>query len=360
MATTLRLEQVSDLASLRDDWTPLAERTRNPFLSWEWQSTWWRHYAAGRELLLFRCLDGFGRVVAILALHRAARRPVATVRFLGGGISDRLHPICAEEDRAAAADALRRALTLVGAGVAFAEDMPRGWGALLGGRRWGGVSSPVLRTHAQSFAEYLAGRSGNFRRQFRKRERRLVQEHGIRFRLAGDPDRLERDIETLARLHELRWQGRSNALSGVQLAFHLDFARQALERGWLRLWLLEANGRPAAAWYGFRFGGSEWFYQSGRDPSLGAAADGALLLLHTIRAAIDDGLGEYHFLRGDEAYKARFANGDAPVESVAIARGPLAHAALAAAALARNDKRQLPGPAGRLAGKLDEWSLVTR
>ena len=113
-------------------------------------------------------------------------------------------------------------------------------------------------------------------------------------------------------------------------AFHLDFARAALARGWLRLWLLELDGQPVAAWYGFRYAGCEWYYQMGRDPRRDRQAVGFVLLCHTMRDAFDAGVREYRLLRGDEEYKDRFATHDPGLATVAVARTPAAHAAIAA------------------------------
>jgi hypothetical protein len=128
--------------------------------------------------------------------------------------------------------------------------------------------SPVIEIEGTSWDDFLASRSPNFRSQVRRKERKLAREHSLLFRLSDDPARLGDDLEKLFELHEARWgEAGSGALSGARAAFHRDFAPLALERGWLRLWIAEVDGTPVAAWYGFRFGGTEWYYQSGRDPA---------------------------------------------------------------------------------------------
>ena len=62
----------------------------------------------------------------------------------------------------------------------------------------------------------------------------------------------------------------------------MPLRRHALERGWLRLWVLEADGKAVAAWYGFRFAQIDWYYQSGRDPDWERQSVGFVLLAHTI------------------------------------------------------------------------------
>jgi CelD/BcsL family acetyltransferase involved in cellulose biosynthesis len=94
----------------------------------------------------------------------------------------------------------------------------------------------------------------------------------------------------------------------------------------LRLWRLELDGAPVAVWYGFRFGETEFAYQSGRDPTHEREGVGLVLLAHTIREALDDGMRAYRFLRGGEAYKAHFADADEPVTTWALARTALGSA----------------------------------
>jgi len=193
------------------------------------------------------------------------------------------------------------------------------------------AASPVLPIAGRSFEDFLGSRSRNFRAQVRQRERRLVREHHIVYRLTDDPSRLEADMRTLIDLHSARWAGgRSSAFSGRRASFHLDFARRALDNGWLRLWTMEANGKPVAAWYGLRYAGIESYYQAGRDPAFERLHVGFVLLSHTIRCAFEDGMREYRFGLGDEPYKRRFAESDPGLDTVAVTSGARGRIALAA------------------------------
>jgi CelD/BcsL family acetyltransferase involved in cellulose biosynthesis len=94
--------------------------------------------------------------------------------------------------------------------------------------------------------------------------------------------------------------------------------------------VLELDGTPRAAWYGFRYAGAESYYQAGRDPSLDRYSVGFVLLLHSIREAFEDGMSEYRFLHGGEAFKYRFATDDPGLVTVACGLTPLGTAALGA------------------------------
>jgi CelD/BcsL family acetyltransferase involved in cellulose biosynthesis len=252
-------------------------------------------------------------------------------------VADQLAPVCAPDDRPQAARALEAAFADSGAQLLVADRLPgeQGWTGLLGGRLMRTEPSPLLDAGGADFDAWLSSRSKNFRDQAKRRERKLRREHeSVEFRLSDDPERLDSDFDTLVRLHEAHWGERSGSFAGERLSFHRDFVHAALERGWLRLWTLEVDHRPAAAWLGYRFGGIEWYYQAGRDPALERENVGFVLLVHTIRSALDDGMREYRLLLGGESYKDRFANGDHGLETVALGSGLRGRAAIAAVAAA--------------------------
>ena len=333
----LTLEPAADMGELRSLWTRLAERSRNLFNTWEWADAWWRHLGHGRLRLVVARRPG-GEPVAVLALYETARGPVSIMRLIGHGPADQLGPVCDPADTADVARALRDALgTLLRCDAFVGDDLAAddGWSIRLGARTIAREASPVLDIGGMDWSDYLASRTSHFRKRIRYQERRLFRDHRATYRLCDDPARLEEDLDTLVELHEARWRpGASVAFAGDRGAFHRDFAARALERGWLRLWFLEADGRAVAAWYGFRFGGSEWFKQGGRDPAWDDRSVAAVLVTHTIREAVRDGVQEYRFLRGNEPYKRRYCDADRSVETIVAARGAAARLTISGAAVA--------------------------
>jgi CelD/BcsL family acetyltransferase involved in cellulose biosynthesis len=215
----------------------------------------------------------------------------------------------------------------------LAEQVPgdEDWAALLHGRVLSREASPVLDVATKDWDEFLAGRTTSLRKQVRYQERRLERDHELRYRLIEDAATLPEALDVLFTLHGTRWGTAGTAAYGEAQRFHRAFAIRALKRGWLRLWFLELNGRPVAAWHGFRFGGADWHYQSGRDPDWDRYSVGAVLLAHTIRDCVESGIPRYLFLRGDEPYKLRFATGDPGLEMLALGSGILGRAGLLAA-----------------------------
>jgi CelD/BcsL family acetyltransferase involved in cellulose biosynthesis len=138
---------------------------------------------------------------------------------------------------------------------------------------------------------------------------RRLERLGGRVRLVRGESELAAAMEALFDLHTCRWQRR--LLPGVfrkrdVRLFHAEFAREALHRGLLRLWLLELAGRPIACVYGWAAGGALWHYGGGFDPDLARYSPGTALLGCAIEEARAEGLRRWEFLRGAEPYKARW------------------------------------------------------
>jgi CelD/BcsL family acetyltransferase involved in cellulose biosynthesis len=92
------------------------------------------------------------------------------------------------------------------------------------------------------------------------------------------------------------------------LAFHNEITRRGIERGWMRLYVLRLNGAIAAVMYGFAYNRRFYFYQHGFDAQYSQHSAGLALMALTIRAAIDEGLQEFDFLWGEEAYKSLWSH----------------------------------------------------
>jgi CelD/BcsL family acetyltransferase involved in cellulose biosynthesis len=326
-ALGLRIEVSDSLVDVRDELSRLAEESENVFATPEWLETWWKHFGSGR--MRIRALrDPDGRLVALLPLYLTRRGPLRVMRFLGHGPGDQLGPVCAPSDRAAAASALHDVLGSERFDVFLGEELPGDAPWSLPGQTYRRSGSPLADLRGATWEDYLSTRSRKLRKAAaRLREERLRRDFGGRFR-PGDPSQFESDFDTLLALHDLRWPPGTSLFGGRERAFQQEFAQLARDRGWLRLWFLELDGRPAAAWYGFRFGDTYGAYQSGRDPAFAQLSIGTALDLHTIRVACQEGVREYRLLRGEERYKYRLATDDRGLVSIAVGRGPLGRSLL--------------------------------
>jgi CelD/BcsL family acetyltransferase involved in cellulose biosynthesis len=345
------------LGEIEADWRSLAERRGNAFLTPEWYFAWLRSYGAQADpaVIAVRAPAGDLRGIMPLARDRAARP--RSLRFGGANLADHLHPVAGleEEEAVAVAAGARLGAEISGWSAIVLDnvDADAGWWRAM-------MSAAPVSLAAVSYREttlpciqlptswdtYLASRSRNFRSQLGRKLRALQRSHEVLFRRTQAASELASDLETFFRLHDARWESRGGSSSTTERArsFHADFAAAALERGWLRLWLMEVDGDSVAAWYGWRLGERYSYYLAGFEPRWSDASVGLLLLAHTVHEAIDEAASEYDLLLGEEAYKQRFATATRPVETVILARPfhPMRVLAGAEAALWRAHRRLPP------------------
>lgn len=316
-----------------DAWRALAELRSNPFSTPEWYFAWLESHPE-EEPFLIVWPGGGGELRGVLPLTRTKLGPLSQIGFAGVERSDWLTLACAPEDEeamaAGAGELLRRLraewhllfLQRLDAGPSGA-GRPRWLDALAShARRRRGDVLPFIAFDEGGFPGYLAGRSRNFRSQLGRRRRKLERECGMSFRMTARETELGPDMEAFFAMHDERWRGRggSQALSADAKDHHRRFAAAALKRGWLRLWIAEADGEPGAAWYGWRIGDRYCYSLSGLRHAYESYGLGTVLLAHTIEQAAEEGAGIYDLMWGDEAYKARFETDRRNVTSWRVAR----------------------------------------
>jgi CelD/BcsL family acetyltransferase involved in cellulose biosynthesis len=316
-----------DREALRDPallatWRELAELRENPFLTPEWYLASLESYPAEEPFAIAWRVDS--EVRGVLPLVGVSEGPAKLLRFAGARRGDWFTPVCRPEDEEAMAGAcaafLHRERGQWHAIRLDRIDAECDWPAALHqaevGRMAVGPSRredvlPYIDFDERGFDGYMADRSRNFRSQLGRRRRRLERDHGLAFRMTEAPQELNADLDTFFRLHDERWRDRGGSSSQSPAARQHQrlFAAAALERGWLRLWTAEADGLPAASWYGWRIGGRYCYALAGLSERFERHGLGAVLLAHTIEQAAAEGARVYDLMWGDEGYKKRFETG---------------------------------------------------
>jgi len=311
------VDSTADFAALRDEWEELlqASDADGLFLTWEWLFTWWQEVGSRHRLAIALVRQG-GRLIG-LAPWVVRRRLPARLEFLGSGRvgSDYLDVVARRGSEDEVVQALAAHLDRRG-GTAMLTQMPeRGLAshlarALVSGawRSLGDATHvcPFIDLSGHDWESLLASLGPSHRSNLRRRLRQLEARYSVDFSAIGDAAELDRSFDVLLELHQLRWQrrGGSDALVDAPLvSFHRRFSRLALERGWLRLFVLRLDGRPAAVWYGFRYGDRFLFYQAGFDPAFACRSVGMVSMCLAIRAALQEGAKELDLLHGAEPYK---------------------------------------------------------
>lgn len=296
------------------------------FLTREWLMSWWVAYGGKRQLTLLLCFDG-AELVGLVPLYRAGVRTdlrvsLDVLRFVGDGTYDSDH-----------LDLVARAgyeVDVVRAMVDWLVAQRAEWDlfdvdniradspslqALLGEIRARGWSHTVVdEQHAvidlpDTWDGYLASLSSSMRSGIRRKERDAQKGKTITFRRCEREADLPAFLQQLYAMHGDRWENRgqpgSFAFPGRQ-AFYERLGRELLARGWLSFWLLDVDGDPAAAEFGFRYGSTHSFLQSGFSSTHAHESVGILLKSHILQGLITDGIRHYDFLGGGEAYKLKW------------------------------------------------------
>ena len=345
ISSEIELSVAGDDASIDElgaEWRSLAVLAGNAFLTPEWYDLSRQQVDHGARPVV-ACAHHAGRLVGVLPMVSGPGRR-APVRFAGAGLGDRFGPLLAAD----APDDLRSSLygaVLDAAGglpveLVRVEAQSEWWNQSGAGRTV--VTSPagewpVADLGSAGWDAYLASRSRNHRSQIRRRLRAIHEAHEVEGWSPDSTAEVSSGMEELFRLHAARWDGRSERSSFDRpeaQAFHRAFAQAAAAQGWLRLYMLRADGKNVAAWYGWRLGGTVSYFQAGYDPDWASLSVGSVLFAETIRLAAEEGAQAYDMLLGDESFKLRYATRVVDAVSV-VAAARWSRARLRASAVAR-------------------------
>ena len=319
-------EGVDAVAVHREAWDELAAQRPSPFLTHAWISHW-VNARAPTSVLCATLRGPSSRLLAggvfcrtrkgiaaaadvhsgdwdIVAVNDHARR-----RLWEGLASESLGWISLRQVRADAPETMvaREALAEAGYGVVRSVRQ---------------VPSPYVPLPS-SFDELLSSRSHNARQQVRRNRRRL-ESAGGRYRTCTGGAQLEQDLDSFLRVEASGWKGRDGTAILSQPdtdQLYRGFAREAAERNWLRLHLVEIDGNTIAGALAVAIGGEGFFLKIGFDESYAYLAPGVALTAEMLRAAIDEHLRGMNLLGPMDRYKARWTDELRPREQLHFCHG---------------------------------------
>jgi CelD/BcsL family acetyltransferase involved in cellulose biosynthesis len=327
MQGTFQIERVS-FDALRAAWASLLPTsvTPFPFQSIEWAESWWSVFGAGNELLLLRATDECDRVIGVAPLMLTETALGRTIQFIGGAdVTDYLDIVAAEGDLggvwAGVLDHLMairdewdaidlHCLPQWSPSHAAVADLLSSTLAVEIGQE---EVCPIVRLDG-SFEMYLRALPKKERHEVRRKARNFERDAPTgRLRVITEKDDALAALPDFFRLHRLSAPDKERFLTPDVERFFAAMTGATADAGWLRLYLLEIDGTPAAAVYSFVADGRLLLYNSGYDPAFAHVSAGMVLVGMMIEDAARNGLTVFDFLRGNEAYKYRFGATDTPV-----------------------------------------------
>ncbi|HVP21183.1 MAG TPA: GNAT family N-acetyltransferase [Anaerolineaceae bacterium] len=327
-------------SELQAEWNNLLEQsiTHVPFLRYEYLEAWWQTRGGGEwpqsELAIISASRD-GKLVGVAPFFQATNRDGQPSLLLLGSIevSDYLDLIARPEDL----DEFTAGLLAFAAGAALPvwkaidlynlfETSPS-LAALQKAAKGMGWSyrceilqqAPYIPLPGD-WETYLAGIDKKQRHEIRRKLRRAQEaEAEIEMRFAGDPDRLEADIEGFMAL--MAQDPDKAAFLTPAMRKHMRLVmRCASENCCLQLSFLEVNGVKAAGYLSFDYLNRIWVYNSGIDQSFAEYSPGWVLLGYLLKWANEQKRTSFDFMRGNEEYKYRFGAVDRQVVRVVISR----------------------------------------
>lgn len=313
---------IDDIKALQWQWDDLLTRAENHsiFQTWEWNYCCCKHFAKDKNIFILSIWDDNKLTGLVpMQINHLWKLPVRKLQFIGYGISDYLDFIVDSKMESAVLSCIYEWLDLNNKrwDILDLQPVPE--------------SSAIFRYHnidrlnqetinknisysislPKTYDEYLEF-LGRKTRSDLKYHTNLTNRNfnNIDYHLYGISD-FQSGLNELFRLHTLRWQKckQSGVLaeSGIR-NFYIDAAEFFVQRGWLRLESLIFNNDVAAIDMNFTYRRKVYGYIRGFNLEYSRFSPGSLLMAKSIELAIEQGVSEFDFMKGNESYKKHWTN----------------------------------------------------
>ena len=334
VARALHVDEVTTLAgfeALKPEWDKLLAACARPeiYQTHEWMSAWWACMGRGRSLLILTVRSG-GELVGLAPLMRRTERmfgiPVRKVEFItmmrhadaptncSASLDFLLLPARRDEALAAIVEHLGRCrwdclrlhpipAASGTAGLVEGAALARGWHAHVR-HVFDNAVVPVV----PGWEAYMKALSPRFAKSLRAQERRLANKGEVKFvEFPRDTD-VGRLYQEILDVEERSWKWNVGvSLNSVAFNdFYRVFAEKTLKNGWVRLWMMQVNGRNVAYDYIVDYHGQVASLKTSYDDAFRNCGPGNLLTWHEFQRFFEDGTREISLLWGDMSNKERW------------------------------------------------------
>jgi len=319
------ISESEEFESLSEVWDGLLRNggDNNPiYLTHEWLLTWWKHFGEGKKLNVL-IIEKEHQVIGVFPLMRTEYRigplKIRTLETIGavncnhiglvrsGSSEEAVSAFLTYLEEEFAKGELVLRLTWVPDDSRFLDLLRR--------RISLSPNSLVMQEKVKTLApyiilpstwdEYSRSLSPNRRHILRRKLRYLERSHRVEYQTCT-LENLDNTLSRFIELHESRW--RASHVRGVfsdpQMAgFYRDIAKLFIKRGWLYFSCLIVDGELASVEYNFVHNRKFYCATAARDIRFSKYSVGHIHQMFLVKYAIEKGLREFDFLRGDEPYK---------------------------------------------------------
>ena len=317
------LSKVVDFKDIETDWRQWEKDGHIPtvFQTFDWAECWWKHFGFRGEHFLIGVFDR-EELIGIAPLYRTMMKvrgfPLFKVlRILGSPESDYNSFIVKPSRGNDALAAILNHLMKLKWDIFWFSDIHS---EIMGMETFEttlqkGNYYYVKKKHTQcpyirlpaTFTEYKNTLSKHSRLHSNNLCNRVLKLEGICYEKVEKYPDIAPSINALIGLHQDRWKraGQQGALGDKSVQeFHREIA-QRLAR-YLDLKQLKIHDRIIASVYSYDFGGRRYVYLPGMDMDYESFSLGFVMTAFGIKDAIENGLKEFDFMRGNEEYKYHF------------------------------------------------------
>jgi len=322
----LEFQRIDEINCFETDWNQLLSQSfdNNPFLTYEWLTSWWKHFGKGRELKLFTS-ESHGAVSLVVPVMYSKCKVFGSrrrkVEFVASGDSDyqcflvtnfqnaaknvnqlieRIIEDSIDSDRVVFGEVPEDSFT-----ARLIEDV-KGEGFEVTRSATSICPYVPLPDNYEIFSQSLGS---NMRRNLKVGEKQALKDFRVDFVKYDEIGTVEEGMNALFELHQKSQVAKGNCgvfSDNAKRNFHTDLANVFAEKGWLALFFLTFNDRPVSTVYSYEYNGKLYAYLCGFDPEYSRYRPGYLAFMNLIKYGIDKKLKELDFLRGDEEYKSRW------------------------------------------------------
>lgn len=316
------INRLEDFLALEKEWNNFLETLDliPIFCTWEWLSTWWKHFKKNKRLLVLLAEEN-NEIVGIAPLMFSVDDiygfRIGKIEFIGTPNSGCQDFILGERPEEcirlflAYLDKYLEKRTYIK--LSDIRETSKSIKLLTGLSG----NSRKIRVRMINTCPYTSlpksfdtfQRSLNYAKNIKKRKKRLTEKYSIEFKDYSDSEMEKSGLEIHFDLHQRRWisKGEIGSFDNPKFRnFHVDIASLFSEKRMLFLYSLLVDGTPVATVYGFKYKSKFWCTSFGRELSFDLYGVGNILTLHAFKKFIEEGFTEFNFGRGDEAYKYRW------------------------------------------------------
>jgi hypothetical protein len=180
--------------------------------------------------------------------------------------------------------------------------------------------APFLKMD-KSIEYFLSSKSGNFRSNLKRKEKKLKGAGELSLNVYTNPDEVERALSEVFEIEKKSWkvaEGSAIMSDSKRVKFYSLLAEKTANAQWLRVYVLKLDNRAIAFDFGLFFEKTYYMLKTSYDEQLNAYSPGVVLRNYVVKDLFDHGCLEHDFLWGSESYKLQWSSDIREYEKVFI------------------------------------------